>query len=354
MTPTPRTVVVAGDAILDKTTRVTVRGPSPEDLACTVVRLEAENFSLGGAANVAAGVAALGGRAELVCHVGWPSSPWRQAGLAREFDTLLHDAGLGHRTSLLPVAAGHVPVKERIVVNNRQILRVDTEEASCSASDKYWEQGGYPDLPLRMRNAWLYAPSVFALVDYGKGFFTPAACRYFLRQFETVHESVKFPVLVDPGPGPWRRFSSPRTVFKANLDQARRYCATVAPGVPVPALPARPDLAFVKDLVERVVINMQEDRVAFRALVLTLGAAGLALWYDGQVDYGFQDPVELADPCGAGDTVMAVLAASLAEEPTDSTTRTALWTACGRAARAAAYGVSRAGVCVVKKEQFVW
>src|SRR5688572_7781094 len=112
-----RRVLVFGDAILDEylsgdCSRISPEAPVP------VVRVHSTRQVLGGAANTAANVAALGGRTTLVALVGTD-----QAG-----DTLAacaQDAGV----DLRPVhSAAPTLRKTRVVGQHQQIVRLDYED----------------------------------------------------------------------------------------------------------------------------------------------------------------------------------------------------------------------------------
>ena len=110
-------VLVVGDAMLDRYWFGTVERISPE-APVPVVRVSREEERLGGAANVALNVKALGARATLLTVVGTDEP-------ARRLRALLEEQGvsalLGSDSQLFTI------VKLRVIGRAQQLLRVDFE-----------------------------------------------------------------------------------------------------------------------------------------------------------------------------------------------------------------------------------
>jgi D-beta-D-heptose 7-phosphate kinase/D-beta-D-heptose 1-phosphate adenosyltransferase len=112
-------VLVVGDVMLDRfvvgrVTRISPEAPVP------IVRFESEHMRLGGAANVAHNIAALGGRALLVGIVGTDAAA---AALRAQLDAAGIDAG-----GLVEDAARPTTEKVRVVTErNQQVARIDYE-----------------------------------------------------------------------------------------------------------------------------------------------------------------------------------------------------------------------------------
>jgi D-glycero-beta-D-manno-heptose-7-phosphate kinase len=114
-----RTVLVVGDLMLDHFVIGRVERISPE-APVPVVRFDHETVRLGGAANVAHNVAALGGRAELVGIVG---DDREAEHLRRE----LHGLAIGHR-GIVTAPDRCTTRKLRVVTTrNQQVARIDYE-----------------------------------------------------------------------------------------------------------------------------------------------------------------------------------------------------------------------------------
>ena len=150
-------VVVVGDAMLDvylvgEVDRVSPEAPVP------VVTVHASRHGLGGAANVAANVAALGADCRLVAVVG---NDTRGASVRTELEDL-------HLSSdyVITDAARPTTSKTRVVARGQQMLRID-EEIEDPISARIMEQlGGALERALRDADALL-------IEDYNKGTLVP-------------------------------------------------------------------------------------------------------------------------------------------------------------------------------------
>ena len=298
-------VVVAGDVMLDRYLAGPAHRVSPE-APVPVVLVEEEWDALGGAANVAANVRALGARCDVVGAVGGD------------------DAGRSIRRTLEAMGAGchfvqaeerPTTVKTRVLARGQQVVRIDREE-SRSVAPSVAE-----DVASRVAER---LPGARALVvaDYDKGVMSPSVIRRVL----DAAAAERVPVLVDPKR---RNFFAYRgaTVFKPNRSELE---AALGGGV-------RPrDAGWMRDA--RV-------RIGCRHLLLTLGAEGMVLASPGGAMEEVRVPARLVyDVSGAGDTVAAVVAVAVAAGA-------GMPVAVGLAARAAALGVAKVGVAAVTREE---
>src|SRR6266481_3686482 len=146
-------VVVVGDAMLDvylvgEVDRVSPEAPVP------VVTVHASRHGLGGAANVAANVAALGADCRLVAVVG---EDQRGQSVRTELEDLKLDP-----TYLITDAARPTTSKTRVVARGQQMLRID-EEIEDPVSAKVMEQLG------RALERALEDADALLIEDYNKG-----------------------------------------------------------------------------------------------------------------------------------------------------------------------------------------
>jgi D-beta-D-heptose 7-phosphate kinase/D-beta-D-heptose 1-phosphate adenosyltransferase len=120
-----RSIAVIGDVMLDQFMIGRVDRISPE-APVPVVKFEREDFRLGGAANVANNIAALGGRAMLVGLVGADDS-------AAQLRTALDRAKVDH-SGLVADRGRPTTRKVRVVtVRNQQVARIDHERDADAA-----------------------------------------------------------------------------------------------------------------------------------------------------------------------------------------------------------------------------
>jgi rfaE bifunctional protein kinase chain/domain len=268
-----RRVVVVGDAMLDVYLRGDVERISPE-APVPVVRVRERRHALGGAANVAHNVAALGARCELVAAVGAD----RGAEILR---TMLRDIDAGG--SALIEVDRPTTTKTRVVARSQQLVRVDEEDDTDLSADEV-------DRLLAAIHAAIDRGDALVLEDYNKGVLVPRV----IAAAVSAARQRGIPVVVDPK---YRNFFLYRgaTVFKPNRRELEA------------ALGAAVDIEHPEALPETF------RRLGVEHLLLTLGERGMALLApDGSVRRVPTVAREVYDVVGAGDTVTAYLAAVLA------------------------------------------
>src|SRR5215470_13041985 len=116
-----RTVLVLGDVMLDRYVTGEVSRISPE-APIPVLRVTGSHAVLGGAANVAHNVAALGARAILVGVIGTDDA-------GNEIGHLVQTAGVDIDARLFATPRRLTTVKTRFIRGSHQLLRVDHETA---------------------------------------------------------------------------------------------------------------------------------------------------------------------------------------------------------------------------------
>jgi rfaE bifunctional protein kinase chain/domain len=267
-------VVVVGDIMLDRyltgdTERLSPEAPVP------VVTVRERHAALGGAANVAANVAAMGAKCLLVGAVGDDADG---AAIRQE----LAVARLEDR-HVLTIAGRPTTSKTRIIARSQQIVRIDDEV------DTLVEGADLNRLIAAAREALADADALL-LEDYNKGALPPALILAVME----VAKRRGIPVVVDPK---YRQFFeySGATVFKPNRRELES------------ALGAAVDLQNGNALPE-VLSRLKVDN-----LLVTLGADGMVLvTKDGSLTQIPSIARQIYDVSGAGDTVTAWLGTALA------------------------------------------
>jgi D-beta-D-heptose 7-phosphate kinase/D-beta-D-heptose 1-phosphate adenosyltransferase len=266
-------IAVIGDAMLDVYLSGDVERVSPE-APVPVVRIRDRRYALGGAANVAQNVAAIGATCALVSAIGSD----RGAEILR---SMLDELGAG--SASLVTVDRNTTQKTRIVAHSQQLLRVDEEEdADIAGSD-------LQKVLDAVHNAIGEADAV-VLEDYNKGVLVPAVIRAAIEQ----GLARNLPIVVDPK---FKNFFAYRgaTVFKPNR---RELEAALGAAVDV----EHPDA-----------VPATLQRLGVEHILLTLGDRGMALFSsDGNVVRVPTVAREVYDVVGAGDTVTAYLAGILA------------------------------------------
>ncbi len=262
-------VLVVGDAMLDRYWFGAVDRISPE-APVPVVRVTREEERLGGAANVALNVKTLGAQATLLTVVGNDEA----AGKLRQ---LLARHGVNALLGSDPKL--HTIVKLRVIGRAQQLLRVDFE----NQPDHEVLAGMLSDFERALVN---HDAVLFS--DYGKGGLT-----HIPRMIEMAKRTAK-PVLIDPKGSDYSRYAGATVITPNRAELAQ-------------VIGAWQDEA---QLHERAQGLRQQHGLA--GLLLTRSEDGMSLFdAAGHVQVPAQAR-EVFDVTGAGDTVIATLAAMLA------------------------------------------
>ncbi len=302
------TVLVVGDVMLDHYIRGAVNRISPE-APVPVVEVwdgdRGDQFCLGGAANVARNIAALGGHALLWSVVGTANEAARTA--AARIEAACRDPRDDEGAPLAGRITAHfesdptrpTTVKTRIVAHEQHVVRFDRESRAAIAPQLEARLAAglagmlaSPGTGRSRPGARMPRPQAVLVSDYAKGVVTPGL-------FAALVEGSRragVPLVLDPkAPG----FAFYRDVQVMTPNKKEAFEAVDA------ATAATGDL----DQVARAL----RSRYAARAVLITRGAEGMSL-YDG--DAPREDirasARQVYDVTGAGDTVAATLALALA------------------------------------------
>ena len=284
-------VLVVGDVMLDRYWYGSVDRISPE-APVPVVRITREEERKGGAANVAGNVVALGAQAALLSVVGDDEASHR-------LEALLARSGIDTHFGRDP--ALRTTVKLRVIGRQQQLLRLDFENTP-KTEVLATQSAAFADL-LPAHQAVLFS-------DYGKGGLAHVA------DMIGQARALGRPILIDPKGSDYSRYRD-ATVITPNRAELQQV---------VGAWTDEADLG----------LRCQRLRVSLglQAVLLTRSEEGMSLYDDqGEVHVKAQAR-EVFDVTGAGDTVIATLAALAG---------------CGLSLRQALPHANRAGGIVVGK-----
>ena len=271
-----RRVVVIGDAMLDAYLSGSVERISPE-APVPVLEVQREDYQLGGAANVAHCLAALGAQVTLCAVVGDDVH-------ADRFRVAMEQAGLD-TDGLVVDPSRPTTTKMRIVSGCQQLVRVDHERRHLLTEQRQ-------HLLLRKLHDRLAEADAVILSDYAKGTLTDRICH------EAIQEAHQIPIIVDPKQLPWDRFSG-ATLLKPNRREAEAYVNHPLDSSHLAGQAAR---KIAREL------NLQ-------FVLITRGADGMTWCGAADKDEPATIPAqrrELVDVTGAGDSVAAALTLALA------------------------------------------
>jgi D-beta-D-heptose 7-phosphate kinase/D-beta-D-heptose 1-phosphate adenosyltransferase len=302
-------VLVLGDAILDEylmgdCSRISPEAPVP------VLRVRNSRRVLGGAANTAANIVALGGRATLIAHVG-----------SDEGGATLRGCAADARVELLAVDHGLPTLrKTRVVGQHQQIVRLDYEDIQPAATVAI-------DIE-QLVAAQVASCDIVVISDYAKGFLSPVVAQSIIRR---AHEA-GLDVIVDPRPQN-RACYAGCDYLTPNWRESR-------------ALLGWPDAEPTDEAAKSVATALASELGT--NVVLTLGAHGMSFCSRTGNEY-FAMPTlarEVFDVSGAGDTVVAAFALARAAGA-DHVTAVEL------ANRAASVVVGKFGTATVRPEEIL-
>ena len=264
-----RRILVVGDVMLDRYWHGEVARISPE-APVPVVHVRREENRPGGAANVALNIQTLGAQATLLSMVGADAAAQTLRGLLQQH---------GIRAELGEDPGMETIVKLRVIGRAQQMLRIDFEkepdhEVLAGMLERYAQL-------LAEHDAVLFS-------DYGKG-----GLAHIPRMIDLARQAGK-PVLIDPKGSDWARYqgASVITPNRAELAQVVGAWASEA------------------ELVRKA--QALRESLELDALLLTRSEEGMTLFDAQGTSHVEAQAREVFDVTGAGDTVIATLAALLA------------------------------------------
>ncbi|MGH9407968.1 MAG: D-glycero-beta-D-manno-heptose-7-phosphate kinase [Vicinamibacterales bacterium] len=271
-----RRVLVVGDLMLDHFVFGRVERISPE-APVPVVLFDHDSYRLGGAANVAHNLTALGARVEIAGLVGDDREAEQLTGELRS---------IGADTSSIVVDAARPTTRKlRIVTTrNQQVARVDYES----------ERGAVGDIEARLAEAVTAAAGradVVVISDYLKGAISPAVAR---AAIDTARAGGR-PVLVDPKV-PHIDYYAGASLVTPNHHEAE--------AVTLLRIRSTDDA--------RAAAERFRDRARCDSVLITRGEHGMWLLGPGVECDLPAEAREVSDVTGAGDTVIAAIAVGLA------------------------------------------
>lgn len=272
----PRNILVAGDVILDhyvfgKCRRISPEAPVP------VVHVESEEERAGGAGNVILNLISLGMKVRILGCVGVDSAGSR-------IQEMLRQEGVDIQ-GLFQDTCFRTPHKTRIIASSQQIVRVDHEAVGCISKE-------CETAVLVGIEQVLHDIDLIAISDYAKGFLTDAV----LQQLIRTARAKNIPVITDPKGTDFKKYAG-STIIKPNFGEA------IAAG------------RVTNNNLDQAAANILANRLC-DVLMVTRSEAGISTFFpDGRrEDFPVQQCKEVRDVTGAGDTVLAVLSAALANK----------------------------------------
>ncbi len=269
-------ILAVGDIMLDRFIWGEVNRISPEAPVPVVEVLE-ETRLLGGCANVAHNVAALGGNALVGGVVGEDPA-------GHSLIHLFHNLGISTE-GIIVEPQRHTTTKTRIIARNQQVVRFDREDRT-------------PIRPGSLHNIQAFTqknlPRIHGIVvsDYAKGVVTLP----FMDRLKAQAGASAIPVMVDP---------------KVEHVDLYRDVAVITPNHHEASQMAQVRITDEESLLRAG--RQLMERLACDSVLITRGKAGMTLFLrDGTVDHIPTVARRVFDVTGAGDTVIATLSLAMA------------------------------------------
>ncbi|MEN8188947.1 MAG: D-glycero-beta-D-manno-heptose-7-phosphate kinase [Thermodesulfobacteriota bacterium] len=274
-------ILVIGDIIVDHFIWGSVSRISPE-APVPVVNVSREELLLGGGANVLHNIYSLGGEAVLCGIIG------RDEMGARLRELL---GRLGASCDGLIEGGRPTTVKTRVVAQGQQVVRFDREQTGQPSSATVG----------RMQQFIMDSLADFDAVivsDYYKGVISLPLMESLISEVHRIERESehRIPVVVDPKPSKPERFYG-ATIITPNHLEAEKLCGCT--------------IDTDEELVKAAAVL--REKVGCEAVLITRGEAGMALLESDRELVTIPTMArEVFDVTGAGDTVIAALALSLA------------------------------------------
>jgi D-beta-D-heptose 7-phosphate kinase/D-beta-D-heptose 1-phosphate adenosyltransferase len=262
--------------MLDRYWFGTVNRISPE-APVPIIKKSGSALAPGGAANVAANIASLGGVPILVGTIGGDDA-------SRELRGILEKRGIG--LEHVVVEPGRLTtIKTRIIAHNQQVVRVDEEETAPAS----------PAILARiseMIGALLPSVDLLVISDYAKGLILPDLAVQVIRMAHHLQRRV----IVDSKAADYSSFKGAYLLTPNRTEAAR------AVGI----APDRPDSVIVAG-------SRLLEALSVEAVLITQSEAGMTLFERGCDPVIFPTRARTVyDVTGAGDTVVATIGLALA------------------------------------------
>lgn len=260
-------ILVVGDIILDHYIWGLVDRISPE-APVPVVDVKEENYNLGGAANVAANIVSLGGRATVLGIRGNDIH-------GEVLEDLMRERGID--TSGIFTGSRPTTVKTRVIAHNQQVVRFDREERRSVDGSRFKK---ISDFLLSSRDKW----DAIIVSDYKKGMVTRRIMRLLVSEFKSQGAYLA----VDPKVGNFPMYRDV-SIITPNLKEASQ-----GSGI---------EIKDEQSLIKAGTVLLR--RLRCDSILITRGEQGMSL-FDGEgVTHIPTAARSVYDVTGAGDTVIA-------------------------------------------------
>ncbi|MEK6875372.1 MAG: bifunctional ADP-heptose synthase [Nanoarchaeota archaeon] len=275
-----RKILVIGDIMLDRITLGNIERVNPEQPASHLIKIYSDkNYNLGGAANVANNVVALGAFCGLYGVIGNDSYGEEIKQICKEKKIDL----MGFKDGKPSI------VKQRIIAHGQQIVRLDYGENNLEKISQEIQ-----DSILKKLKKDIIEYDFAILSDYNKSLFSEKLAQGII----DLARSNGIQTLADPKPDNIDFFRN-CTVISPNKEEAERITG----------------IRYSNgDDVLKKIGEVLSKRINSKYVIITCGEDGMFSYHNGKSTYMKTKARRVADPTGAGDTFAATLGLGLASK----------------------------------------
>jgi D-glycero-beta-D-manno-heptose-7-phosphate kinase len=270
-------VLIIGDVMVDSYIWGVVERISPE-APVPIVNVRKRDMRLGGAANVALNIQALGATPVLVALCGVDDA-------GKRLRTILEQQNMSPE-GLVSSTTRPTTVKTRVIASSQHVVRVDEESDKIANAEEEQQL-------LNKIEQLLPSCDVVVFEDYDKGVLNATL----IEKTVTLAKMHKIPTVVDPKKRNFLAYNGV-SLFKPNLKEMRE-------GLKVDVEPGN------QQQLEKA-IDVLKDRLLIKGVMATLSEYGVYIDYKNEKVKLPAHPREIADVSGAGDTVVSIAALCVA------------------------------------------
>ncbi len=265
-------ILVIGDVMIDSYLRGNVNRISPE-APVPIVSLQKDEDRLGGAANVAINLVAMGAKAIICSVIGDDKEGKKMINLLEENDI--------SSEGLILSSSRQTTVKTRVIGNNQHLLRIDSEQTNDITTSEE------DDLVNKVKEILNQSIDAIIFEDYNKGVLTEKC----IQRIIDLAKSKNVPTTVDPKHKNFFAYKNV-TLFKPNLKELKE-------GVGM-------NFSFSDTESFEKAIAILEDKLENSISFVTLSEHGVFIKDKNNKHYIPAHIRNIADVSGAGDTVISL------------------------------------------------
>lgn len=266
-------VLIIGDAMVDTYIYGEVERVSPEAPVPVITPSRTKQY-LGGAGNVARNAAALGAKVSVFFTVGKD----RDGSILEQ---KLHEWNINCEYLFRDDSIDTIN-KTRVIGNNQQIVRVDY-------NDRYNLTEEITQIAFLKLSEAISKADIIVISDYGKGTCSDSICK------KVIELAGSKPIIVDPKGVNWEKYRG-ATIITPNMKEINTFSGE--------------DIDNCSREIEQAYGTMNAE-IGIRFLLLTRSEEGMSLIGSGHMTHIEAFSHEVFDVSGAGDTVVAAMAAYL-------------------------------------------